>query len=66
MNRMLLFAVATLAGLSVASTASAPIYLHSHSAVRAHRCVHGVPCGNICIAKGKVCHTAAARKHNPF
>jgi hypothetical protein len=62
MKTVLVFTATALAALSIASTASAPIFMqYGRQAHTAHSLPHCAPhvsklCGHTCIPKGKVCH----------
>jgi hypothetical protein len=57
------FVIATAVALAFASAADAKQcrdasgkFVKCPPAAAAHHCTTGIPCGNTCIAKGKVCH----------
>jgi hypothetical protein len=57
------FVIAAVAALAFASAADAKQcrdasgkFMKCPPAPTAHQCTTGVPCGDTCIAKGKVCH----------
>jgi len=57
------FVIAAVAALAFVSAADAKQcrdasgkFVKCAAAQAAHHCTTGVPCGNTCIAKGKVCH----------
>jgi hypothetical protein len=51
------FVIAAVAALAFGSAADANgKFVKCPPVATAHHCTSGVPCGNTCIAKGKVCH----------
>jgi hypothetical protein len=43
--------------------AAAAVMAFAGAAIAAPHCTTGVPCGNTCIAKGKVCHVPPPAPH---
>ena len=70
--RRSIFALAALTmGLALAGGADAKQCRDAHGkfikcVVHAPQCKTGVPCGNTCIAKGKVCHVSAYDPLDPL